>query len=265
MRWRLPSSAAPIAHGFIKSIDTSLAEKMPGVVGILRAKDIKGTNRLRQVHPDQPVLCEDKVRILGDPIVAVAAETREQARAAAAAVKVEYDPLPVQMTPAESLAPGAYAIHPFAPDNICCSQPIIKGDAQAAFKEAKTVYEGEFGTQTNHQAPLEPEVSSAYFEGEGENRELVIVGRSINIHFHLDQLKESIGLREDALQGGLLGRPVRHQGVDHHRGDRRRGGHALQPPRALLPHHGRIDAHHHQAACLSQHEDQAGRRCRRGT
>ena len=198
-----------IAHGFIKSIDTSLAEKMPGVVGILRAKDIKGTNRLRQVHPDQPVLCEDKVRILGDPIVAIAAETREQARAAAAAVKVEYDPLPVQMTPAESLAPGAYVIHPFAPDNICCSQPIIKGDAPAAFKAAKTVYEGEYGTQTNHQAPLEPEVSSAYFEGEGENRELVIVGRSINIHFHLNQLKESLGCEKmrykEAFSGGQFG------------------------------------------------------------
>ena len=84
---------------------------MPGVVGFMRAEDIKGTNRLRQVHPDQPVLCEDRVRILGDPIIAVAAETREQARAAAAAVKVEYEPLPVMMTPAEALAPGAYLIH----------------------------------------------------------------------------------------------------------------------------------------------------------
>ena len=198
-----------VPHAFIKSIDTSLAEKMPGVVGFLRAKDIKGTNRIRLVHPDQPALCEDKVRILGDPIIAVAAETREQARAAAAAVKVEYDLLPVQMTPAESLAPGAYVIHPHAPDNICCSQPIIKGDARAALKEAKEVFEGEFSTQTNHQAPMEPEVSSAYFEGEGENRELVIVGRSINIHFHLNQLKETLGCDKmrykEAFSGGQFG------------------------------------------------------------
>jgi aldehyde oxidoreductase len=212
----LPADALELAvvrsterHALIKAIDTSAAEKMPGVVGFVRATDIKGTNRLRQVHPDQPVLCEDKVRILGDPIIAVAAETREQAQAAAAAVKVEYEPLPVQMTPAESLAPGAYVIHPHAPDNICCSQPIIKGDAEAALKEAKWVYEAEFGTQTNHQAPLEPEVSSAYFEGEGENRELVIVGRSINIHFHLNQLKESLGYEKmrykEAFSGGQFG------------------------------------------------------------
>jgi aldehyde oxidoreductase len=198
-----------VPHALIKSIDTRLAEKMPGVVGFVRAEDVKGTNRLRQVHPDQPVLCEDKVRVLGDPIIAVAAETREQARVAAAAVKVEYDLLPVQMTPAESLAPGAYVIHAHAPDNICCSQPIIKGDAEAALKEAAVVYEGEYATQTNHQAPLEPEVSSAYFEGEGENRELVVVGRSINIHFHLNQLKESLGCDKmrykEAFSGGQFG------------------------------------------------------------
>jgi aldehyde oxidoreductase len=196
-------------HGTIKSIDTSAAEKMPGVVGFVRASDIKGTNRLRQVHPDQPVFCEDKVRILGDPILAVAAETREQARAAAAAVKVEYDPLPLQMTPEESLAPGAYVIHAHAPENICCTQPLIKGDAEAALKRAKTIYEGEYSTQTNHQAPLEPEVSSAYFEGEGESRELVVVGRSINIHFHLNQLKESLGWEKmrykEAFSGGQFG------------------------------------------------------------
>jgi aldehyde oxidoreductase len=212
----LPADALELAvvrstvpHGIIKSIDTSAAEKMPGVVGFLRAEDIKGTNRLRQVQPDQPVLCEDKVRILGDPVIAVAAETREQARAAAAAVKVEYELLPVQMTPAESLAPGAYVIHQHAPDNICCSQPIIKGDAEAALVDAKTVYEAEFATQTNHQAPLEPEVSSAYFDGEGENRELVVVGRSINIHFHLNQLKEALGHEKmrykEAFSGGQFG------------------------------------------------------------
>ena len=75
-------------HAIIKSIDTSAAKKMPGVIGIMTAEDIKGTNRIRVIEPDQPILCEDKVRTYGDPIAIVAAETREQARAAAAAVKV---------------------------------------------------------------------------------------------------------------------------------------------------------------------------------
>jgi len=208
----LPDDALEIAvarsteyHAKIKSIDTSAAEKMPGVTGVLLAKDIRGTNRLRLIHPDQPVLCDDVVRLLGDPIVAVAAETRDQARAAAEEIKIEYEPLPVQMTVEESLAQEAYAIHPHAPDNVCAEQPIVKGDADKAFKEAYAVVEGEFSTQTNHQAPLEPEVSSAYFEED----KLVVVGRSINIHFHLNQLKETLGHEKmryiEAYSGGQFG------------------------------------------------------------
>ena len=153
--------------------------KMPGVVGVMTAEDIKGTNRIRFSVPDQPYLCEDRVRVIGDPIIAIAAKTRDQARAAAAAVKVAYEPLPVILSPEEAMAPGAYQIHTHATNNMLASQPMIKGDAEKALKEAKAVVEAEFTTQINHQAPLEPEISSAYFEGEGENPQLVVVGRSI--------------------------------------------------------------------------------------
>ena len=188
---------SPEFHAKIKSIDTSVAEKMPGVAGIVRAADIKGTNRLRQVHPDQPVLCDDIVKVLGDPIIIIAAETKAQADAAVAAVKVVYEPLYYTMDMKESLkgaADGTFILHQHAPDNICAKQPIIKGDAEAAMKNAAFVAESEVETQTNHQAPMEPEVSLAYWEGEGEKEELVVVGRSINIHFHLNQLKEALGL-----------------------------------------------------------------------
>ena len=60
-------------------------------------------------------------------------------------------------------------------------------------KSAKAVVEGEFNVQTNHQAPLEPEVSVAYFEGEGEKPQLIVYGRSIMIHTHLGQIKEATG------------------------------------------------------------------------
>ena len=89
---KLPPNALELAvvfstqhHALIKSVDTSAAVKMPGVVGVMTAEDVKGTNRIRFSVPDQPVLCEDRVRVIGDPIVAVAAKTRAQARAAAAA------------------------------------------------------------------------------------------------------------------------------------------------------------------------------------
>jgi aldehyde oxidoreductase len=196
-------------HALIKSIDTSAAAKMPGIIGFMAAKDIKGTNRIRVLVPDQPVLCEDKVRILGDPIIAVAAKTRDQARDAAAAVKIEYEPLPVMMNPEEALAPGAYQIHNHAANNIFLSQPLIKGDAEKALKEAKAVVEADFSTQTNHMAPLEPEVSLAYFEGKGENPQLVVVGRGIDIHGLLAQVKEAVGYTnmryKEAFCGGQFG------------------------------------------------------------
>lgn len=196
-------------HAIIKSIDTTVAEKMPGVVGVMSAQDIKGTNRIRVFEVDQPVLCEDKVRTLGDPIVAVAAETREEARAAAAAVKVEYESLPVMMTPEESLASNAYQIHRHSPTNICCSQPLVKGDAEKAFSESAASVEAEFSTQMVHQAPLEPEACVAYLDGDGESAQLVVIGRSINIHGHMAQTKEAIGwdnMRfQEAYSGGQFG------------------------------------------------------------
>jgi aldehyde oxidoreductase len=191
-------------HAVIKNIDASAALKMPGVVGVMTAEDIKGTNRIRVIAPDQPVLCEDKVRAYGDPVAIVAAQTREQARAAAAAVKVTYEKLPVMKTTSEALASGAVQIHPHSP-NLCYQQPQLKGDADKAFKEAKVVVEGDFSTQMNHQAALEPETCVAYLDGE----ELVVIGRSIMIHAHAAQIQEAVGAKKvryiEPYSGGQFG------------------------------------------------------------
>jgi aldehyde oxidoreductase len=175
-------------HAVIKSIDTAAAEKMPGVVGVMTARDVKGTNRLAFIAADQPLLCDDKVRTLGDPVAIVAAGTRQQARAAAAAVRVDYEKLPVMMTPQESMAEGAYQIHPHSP-NLCYQQPLIMGDAAGAFEASSMMVEGDFSTQMNHQAALEPETCVSYLDGD----ELVVIGRSIMIHTHAAQIQAAVG------------------------------------------------------------------------
>jgi aldehyde oxidoreductase len=191
-------------HAMIKAIDSTAAKKMPGVVGIMTAEDVKGTNRLRVIMPDQPVLCEDKVRTYGDPIAIVAAETRAQARAAAAAVKVTYEKLPVMLTPEESLADGAYQIHKETA-NLCFQQPQIKGDAAKAYKSSPAVIEADFSTQMNHQAPLEPETCVSYIDGD----ELVVIGRSVMIHAHAGIIKEAVGAEKirykEPFSGGQFG------------------------------------------------------------
>ncbi|RJX34064.1 MAG: aldehyde oxidase [Desulfarculus sp.] len=199
---------SPLAHALIKSIDASAAKAMPGVLGVITAADIKGSNRLKYLVPDRPVLCPDRVRYIGDPIAAVAAETREQALAAAEAVKVELEPLPVLASPAEAMAEGAPQLHADQP-NLCYEHPMHKGDPQAATDGAAALIEARFSTQINHQAPLETEATVAYWEDDEEEPRLVIVGRSINIHYHLGMLQEALGWEnmryEEAFSGGQFG------------------------------------------------------------
>lgn len=198
---------SPHAHARILGIDPSEALQMPGVVGVMTAKDIKGTNRLKMIFDDRPVICEDKVRYIGDPVAVVAARTRDQAIAAVRAVKVEYEPLPVLGSPQEALAEGAVQIHDLP--NLVHTQRQIKGDAQKALAGSATVINGRFVTQVNHQAPLEPEACVAYFDGEGEDAQLVVVGRSIDIHQHLAMLQEALDWEDmryvEAYSGGQFG------------------------------------------------------------
>ena len=201
----LAAVRSPLPHALIKSIDISMAEKMPGVVAVMTAKDVKGTNRLKE---DQPVICDKKVQVMGDCVAAVIAETREMALAAAEAVKVEYEALPVISSPKEALAEGCCQIHEKIP-NLCSTQPQVKGDAQSALANSHTVVEQAFSTQCIHQSPLEPEASLAYFEDDPDGPQLVVVGRSINIHMHLKNLQDALGWEDmryfQAFSGGQFG------------------------------------------------------------
>ena len=201
-----------VPHALIKRIDTSAAEAMPGVAGVVTAADIKGTNILKYMVVDRPVLCSDRVRYVGDPIVCVAARSKTEAEAAAQAVKIELEPLPVLGSPDEALAEGAFQLHAdHERPNMCFRQPQIKGDADAALADSAEMIEARFNTQCNHQAPLEPESTVTYwdFEDDEEEPHLVVVGRSINIHHHLGMLQEALGWEnmsyEEAFVGGQFG------------------------------------------------------------
>ncbi len=201
-------SALP--HARIVSIDASEAEKMPGVAGVITAADIKGTNILKYLVADRPVLCKDKVRYIGDPILAVAADTRENAEKALAKIKVNLEPLPTLSDPETALAADALPLHADLP-NLCYDQPQIRGDAEKALGDSAAVITARFKTQINHQAPLEPEATVAYWEKDeaGGDDQLVIIGRSINIHFHLGMLQSALGWENmryiEAFSGGQFG------------------------------------------------------------
>ncbi|MEW5980547.1 MAG: molybdopterin cofactor-binding domain-containing protein [Acidobacteriota bacterium] len=199
---------SPHHNARLKRIDSAKAEKMPGVAGVMTAKDIKGSNSVGMLMPDEPILCADRLPLLGAPIAIVAAETRAQALAAAEAVHVEYEVLPRISTPEEAMAENAPTVHDGLP-NIILTKKQIKGDAQKALSESAVAIEGDFETQIVHQAALEPEVAAAYLEGEGEDAQLVIFGRSIAIHLHALILQGGLGwgnIRyEEPFVGGQFG------------------------------------------------------------
>jgi len=197
-----------VPHARIVSIDASRAEKMPGVAGVMTAADIKGTNLLRIERAE--ILCKDKVRYVGDPILAVAAETVAEAEAALSAVKVDLEMLPVLENAAAAMASDAVRVHADVP-NLCYDQPMIKGNAEEALRNSAAIVEARFSTQINYTAPLEQEASVAYWEDEGEDADakLVVIGRSINIHGDLAVLQEAVGWENmtyiEAYSGGQFG------------------------------------------------------------
>src|SRR5262250_2073960 len=119
-----------VPHGVIRSIDTSAARKMPGVLGVYTGADLAGYGTLKCIvpfksrdgtpmkQPPRPALPTDKVRFVGDPIAFVVAETLLQAKDAAEAVEVEIDSLPAVIRPEEAARPGAPLLHDEAPGNV---------------------------------------------------------------------------------------------------------------------------------------------------
>ena len=102
---------SPHPHALIKSLNCDKARALPGVVAVLTAKDVPGRNGFGAIIPDQPVICEDKVRFVGDGVALVAAETEKAAQEALSLIEVDYEPLPAVFDPRESLKTDAPKIH----------------------------------------------------------------------------------------------------------------------------------------------------------
>ena len=103
---------SPYAHAKILNIDTSKAEKLPGVKRVITAKDIGTVNYgMSPARYDETVFCTDKVRYVGDEIAAVAAIDLATALEAASLIKVDYEELPVLLSIEDAMAEGAPAIH----------------------------------------------------------------------------------------------------------------------------------------------------------
>ncbi|MDP8265136.1 MAG: molybdopterin-dependent oxidoreductase, partial [Candidatus Aceula lacicola] len=159
---------SPHPHAKIISIDTSKAEKLPGVKAIITAKDtygIKfGSNEFFFPQTaDQQALESDKVRYIGDELGAVAAIDEETAEKALKLIDVKYEILPAVFDVMEAMKPGAPQIHS-ARNNIALILPTHFGNVEKALKESDYVREDEFYLPSAAHTCMEPHVCVGQFE-----------------------------------------------------------------------------------------------------
>ncbi len=142
-------------HARIVRIDTSEAERLPGVAAVLTARDIPGSNVFGIVTQNQRILADDRVRFLGDGVALVAAVSAEVAEEALGLIEVDYEVLPVVTDPEEAMEEGAPKIH--GDTNVFVHHKVRKGDPAKGFAEADFVIERKFRTQFVEHSYIEPE------------------------------------------------------------------------------------------------------------
>jgi putative selenate reductase molybdopterin-binding subunit len=172
---------SPHAHARIRSIDTSAARAAPGVVAVFTHEDIKRIPYSTACHPGEPrdaydtYLLDNIARFVGQRLVVVAAETKIAAQRACGLVAIDFEVLPHVLDPLEALKPGAPIVHP-EPDsfqiadrdcNLVGVYDRTRGDPTTAFAVADFVVEREFSTGRQQHAHLEPHISTAWLDDEG--------------------------------------------------------------------------------------------------
>ncbi len=156
---------SPYPHARIVSLDVSPAFSVPGVRAVATYRDIPGRNLMGILVKDQPVLAAEKVRYVGEPIAAVAAENEEALQEGLRAIRVEFEPLPAVLSAVEALMPEAPKVH--EPGNLITEARIRRGDVDRGVAEADVVVEGEYRTSYIEHAYLEPEAGVARWEPDG--------------------------------------------------------------------------------------------------
>ncbi len=157
-----------VPHALIKHIDTSRANEYPGVKLILTGEDFPVEYGILPVSQDERPLCKDKVRFVGDPLVAVIATDEFTAGEALALVDVEYEPLATISTAGEALQTTDNPIQTYAEENnIHRRLSYSFGDTTQALEEADHIFEDHFFYEGNTHMALEQQASVASADPDG--------------------------------------------------------------------------------------------------
>ena len=150
---------SPVAHGRVRSIDTSAARGVPGVALVMTHHDLPGHKRFGPIIKDEKLLVDDEAVYIGDPIVLIAADSRAALAAAKKAVKIEIEPLPALFTIDDAIAAGSF---------IGPERTIARGDVDAAFAAAQDTLSGTFHIGGQEHFYLESQVAIVHSGEDGQ-------------------------------------------------------------------------------------------------
>ncbi len=194
-----------VPHALLCGIDTSEALAVPGVVAAYTAGDIPGENRVGIIIKDEPVLVDDRIRRIGDPLALVVAENERSLDAALPKIRVSKQDLPGVFSAVEAMAGGAPVIH--GRSNIQSVTRIVRGDVEWALKEARVTVTRRYATQTAEHAYLEPEAGLAALE----DGQVTIWVSTQNPHYDRREVARVLGMGQhrvrvvQAVTGGGFG------------------------------------------------------------
>jgi len=174
---------SPYAHARIVSIDAGRAEALPGVVTVLTGADVLDINPYYgHAIKDRPLIAIDRVRFVGEPVVAVAAETPAVADEALTLIEVVYEEWPAAITVEEALMDGAPRLHvtellksglfhglgelKAEPGNMCYHHAFARGEVDDVFAGADVVVEGDYRFPAVYQYAMEPHTTIAEWDGD---------------------------------------------------------------------------------------------------
>ena len=158
-----------VPHAIVRSVDTSKAGKLPGVLLVLTGDDFPVTFGILPVSQDEDPLCRDRVRFVGDPVAAVVAADEATAFAALDLIEVDYDVLASRATPQEAYDNPAPRIHEYGEEgNVHKRVSFQFGDTEAAFAASDRVFEDVFFFQGNTHLPIEQHASIAAPDPDGK-------------------------------------------------------------------------------------------------
>jgi 4-hydroxybenzoyl-CoA reductase subunit alpha len=156
------------AHALILNIDTSRAQRLAGVKAVVTGRDVRRVKLgVYRFCSDQLLLCAEKVRYIGDEVVAVAAVDEDTAEEALELVRIDYETLPAVCDPEDAMKEDAPRIHDYAERNIVSSPELSFGDVEKGFAKADYVRQDRFETAGQAHCTLQPFTVVARFDNSG--------------------------------------------------------------------------------------------------